>query len=120
LNCRENAHIAYHGRVYDISKFVASHPGGAEQILLGAGKDITLTFESYHSPNVVKILEKYYIGDLIDSEFPTFPEMEEFYKTLKQRVHNHNGFHKSPHDSKQATEYPGRMIGKCHPPAPQT
>lgn len=68
LNHRENAHVAYCGRVYDISKFVASHPGGAEQFLLGAGKDITLTFESYHSPNVVKILEKYYVGDLIDSE----------------------------------------------------
>lgn len=89
LNRHENAHIAYRGRVYDISKFVASHPGGAEQILLGAGKDIALTLKSCHSPNVVKILEKYYVGDLIDSEFPTFPEMGEFYKTLKQHVHNH-------------------------------
>lgn len=68
LNRRENAHVAYRGRVYNVSNFVANHPGGAEQLLLGAGKDITLTFESYHSPNVVKILEKYYVGDLIESE----------------------------------------------------
>ncbi len=31
-----------------MSSFVAHHPGGAEQILAGAGRDITQVFKSYH------------------------------------------------------------------------
>ena len=31
-----------------MSSFVARHPGGAEQILAGAGRDITQVFKSYH------------------------------------------------------------------------
>ena len=36
-------------QVYDVSSFVSRHPGGADQILLGAGRDVTQLFESYHS-----------------------------------------------------------------------
>ena len=41
-------------KVYDISGFVSRHPGGAEQIMLGAGRDITQLFESYHKDKIVK------------------------------------------------------------------
>ena len=37
-----------------MSKFVARHPGGIEQIMLGAGRDITQLFESYHSFEIYK------------------------------------------------------------------
>ena len=40
--------------MYDVSGFVHSHPGGMEQIMLGAGRDITQLFESYHSLDVTK------------------------------------------------------------------
>ena len=36
-------------QVYNVSSFVARHPGGMEQIMMGAGKDVTVLFESYHS-----------------------------------------------------------------------
>ena len=77
LNERHNAHVAVRGKVgcslyfgeacpssadrwrtcscydsaqvYDVSSFVSRHPGGADQILLGAGRDVTQLFESYHS-----------------------------------------------------------------------
>ena len=35
-------------RVYNVSSFVDHHPGGLDQILYGAGRDITTLFESYH------------------------------------------------------------------------
>ena len=37
-----------------MSQFVARHPGGMEQIMMGAGRDITQLFESYHSFNIYK------------------------------------------------------------------
>jgi len=54
LNKRHNAHVAYRGKVYNVSSFVAEHPGGIDQIMLGAGRDITTVFESYHSPKVLE------------------------------------------------------------------
>ena len=38
-------------QVYDVSGFIEKHPGGARQLLLGAGKDITMLFEAYHHFN---------------------------------------------------------------------
>ena len=40
--------------MYDVSQFVARHPGGMEQIMMGAGRDITQVFESYHSFEIFK------------------------------------------------------------------
>ena len=111
LNTRENAHVAYRGKVlkrfytplaivichvqvYDVSSFVSRHPGGLEQILLGAGRDITQLFESYHKTDTFRfvnvalinlkiiliilicsnVLSKYYVGELVDNEMPVFPE----------------------------------------------
>ncbi|XP_068697352.1 uncharacterized protein [Montipora foliosa] len=91
LNQMHNAHVAVRGKVYDISKFINHHPGGPEILQMAAGKDITIVFESYHifSSLAPKMLEKYYVGDLISSETPTFPELGAFYKTLRERVRKH-------------------------------
>ena len=75
LNSRYNAHVAYRGKVsvqvliilcvpctyyihqvYDVSGFVARHPGGVDQIMLGAGHDITKVFESYHKEEIVELV----------------------------------------------------------------
>jgi len=51
-----------HGKGYDLMKFVKSHPGGVEAILLGKGRDCTALVESYHAfsgERVWKVLEKY-------------------------------------------------------------
>jgi cytochrome b involved in lipid metabolism len=36
------------GQVYDIAPFLDKHPGGADLILLAAGRDATVMFHSYH------------------------------------------------------------------------
>lgn len=89
LNQRHNAHVAVRGKVYDVSSFVERHPGGVDQIMLGAGRDVTQLFESYHSVDTYKVLEKYYVGVLIDNELPVFPSPSKFYPTLKRRVQDH-------------------------------
>ena len=41
-------------QVYDVSAFVSRHPGGVDQILCAAGRDITQVFESYHNPEAIR------------------------------------------------------------------
>ncbi|KAL3468091.1 FMN-dependent dehydrogenase-domain-containing protein [Aspergillus heterothallicus] len=48
--------IAIHGIVYDVTKFLPSHPGGQAIILKHAGTDATAAFETVHP---VDILEEY-------------------------------------------------------------
>ena len=45
--------------MYDVSSFIAKHPGGMEQIMMGAGRDITVLFESYHPFNTYKLVYNY-------------------------------------------------------------
>ena len=89
LNQRHNVHVAYAGDVYDASGFLAKHPGGCDQLMLGAGSDITQLFQSYHKPGTAKLIgEKCkYVGKLVGNEMPTFPTDEgQFYRTLYSRV----------------------------------
>ena len=92
LNQRHNAHVAYAGKVYDVSGFLEKHPGGCDQLMLGAGRDITQLFRSYHKPGTAKLIgEKCkYVGELTDNEMPAFPPSEgEFLRTLRTRVNEY-------------------------------
>ncbi|KAH9233368.1 hypothetical protein K456DRAFT_1798675, partial [Colletotrichum gloeosporioides 23] len=40
--------IALHGKVYDITAFLAVHPGGKAILLKNAGKDASDAFDSFH------------------------------------------------------------------------
>ena len=44
----------YVSQVYDVSSFVNRHPGGVDQIMLGAGHDITQILEVYHPTEVLE------------------------------------------------------------------
>ncbi len=56
--------IAIHGRVYNVSKWTKSHPGGELVLMHMAGKDATAPFSAYHPAWVEKLLTKFYVGDL--------------------------------------------------------
>lgn len=60
----ESCWFVHEGKVYDATSYLEEHPGGAESILLEAGSDATLEFNSIHSANAKQLLKKYYIGDL--------------------------------------------------------
>ncbi|VVB77837.1 Cytochrome b5-like Heme/Steroid binding domain protein [uncultured archaeon] len=57
-------------KVYDITSYIGSHPGGYSTIVSGCGKDATELYDtkgnrgSPHSANANSLLDAYFIGDL--------------------------------------------------------
>lgn len=53
-----------HGQAYDMESYIAKHPGGADAILLGRGRDCTELFEQYHvlSNKHLCVLERYRVS----------------------------------------------------------
>ncbi|KAG5680988.1 hypothetical protein PVAND_010462 [Polypedilum vanderplanki] len=98
----ESAWIAIRSKVYDITSFVARHPGGKDQLRFGIGRDATTVFETYHNvENVQRVLNKLpIVGDLIDSELPQFNEASEFHKTINLKVRKR--FHDAGLDMKNS------------------
>ena len=69
-NSGSDCWLAIDGRVYDVTSFIPSHPGG-QAILQGCGTDATTLFETRpmgsgtpHSQRARSLLANYYIGDL--------------------------------------------------------
>ena len=52
-------------KVYDVTNWLSSHPGGAPQILKQAGKDASLYFSESHSAKIYEQLPQWYKGDLV-------------------------------------------------------
>lgn len=52
------------GKVYNITPYVNSHPGGKEKILKGCGVDSTDIFNAKHQPGAFNNLKNYLIGSL--------------------------------------------------------
>lgn len=50
-----------HGQRYDLTEFVARHPGGTHAVMMGLGEDCTALFESYHPFTGLpkKVLKRY-------------------------------------------------------------
>lgn len=59
---RESAWFIHDGKVYDGTKFLKEHPGGAESILMTAGQDATEEFNAIHSSRAKAMLADYLIG----------------------------------------------------------
>lgn len=66
-----DAWVVVRGVVYDITPFLSSHPGGADVIYEVLGGDASAAMDGgshSHSAYAYKLLEKYRIGELVDSE----------------------------------------------------
>ncbi|KAF9306751.1 hypothetical protein BGZ74_003609 [Mortierella antarctica] len=61
--------IIHGAKVYDCTKFLQEHPGGADSIIMNAGEDCTEDFDAIHSAKARELLAKYYIGELV-AEIP--------------------------------------------------
>lgn len=90
-NTPKSAWIAVRGKVYDITSYIARHPGGADVLLIAAGRDATTVFETYHSLDEIgplKTLNKFFVGELErdGNELPVFPETGPFYSEVKAAV----------------------------------
>mmetsp|Transcript_16259 Transcript_16259/g.28934 ORF Transcript_16259/g.28934 Transcript_16259/m.28934 type:complete len:511 (-) Transcript_16259:171-1703(-) len=62
------------GRVYDVSKFAAMHPGGEAFIHQYAGKDATDAFYGLHRQDVLKKYERLVIGTVAGEQEVALPE----------------------------------------------
>ncbi|KAJ3404713.1 hypothetical protein CcCBS67573_g03729 [Chytriomyces confervae] len=64
--------VTLRGKVYDVTDFIADHPGGADSILQHGGIDIEEIMGDEnthaHSKAAYKMLEGYYIGTLVNGE----------------------------------------------------
>ena len=94
-----------HNKRYDLSDFVAKHPGGESAILLGRGRNCTILFETYHSltrsgtARIAKMLEQYKVGPDVcegDPDFDTHcwnwsPEGAPFYTEVVREVRRYFG-----------------------------
>ena len=75
-------------KVYDVTEWMHTHPGGKDVLLLSAGRDCTDLFSSYHpfSKIVPAVMSKFEIGDAATFEFPQHPVDTGFYRELRERV----------------------------------
>lgn len=74
--------------VLDITSFAAKHPGG-DLILLAAGKDASVLFETYHPRGVPQsLVKKLTIGVMEKGSYDDsfYSWNSDFYRVLKQRV----------------------------------
>ena len=68
-NTSNDCWVIIRDSVYDVSKFLEDHPGGADSILLYAGGDATEQFEIMHSDSILKKYgPKFVIGNLKSSK----------------------------------------------------
>ena len=57
-----SAWFIVHGQVYDGTKFLNEHPGGAESIIMASGADATDDFMAIHSETAKAMMVDYHIG----------------------------------------------------------
>ena len=63
--------VTYKGQVYDITEFIASHPGGPSKIILAAGgalEPFWALYAVHNNQHVLDMLEEYWIGSLAEDE----------------------------------------------------
>ncbi|XP_053671048.1 cytochrome b5 reductase 4 [Anopheles nili] len=64
-NRPDDTWMAIRGKVYNVTRYMNFHPGGADELMRGAGKDATKLFEEVHAwVNYESLLAKCYIGPL--------------------------------------------------------
>lgn len=63
--------LAINGKVYDVTKYIYDHPGGASEIIDSCGTDATTAFKTMnrpgnktHSSSANQMLADYFIGNL--------------------------------------------------------
>ncbi|RYP54412.1 hypothetical protein DL768_000829 [Monosporascus sp. mg162] len=70
-----DAWMVIHGEVYDVSKYINDHPGGAEVLIEAAGTDASEPFDNAgHSEDAFEIMAAYRIGKLKGSDKKSAPK----------------------------------------------
>lgn len=62
-NSASDCWLTINGKVYDLTSYAPTHPGGAAAITSSCGEDVTASFP--HSANALNALAPYLLGDLV-------------------------------------------------------
>jgi cytochrome b involved in lipid metabolism len=79
--------VTYNDGVFDLTSFIANHPGGKDKIFLAAGKDLSELWQQppyqlhYRSPLVFELLEEHRIGNLPVEDI----KVDEFQRNIRTR-----------------------------------
>lgn len=79
----DSAWFVVEGAVYDATRYLKDHPGGAASIVMNSGGDATEDFLAIHSEKAKSMLADYYIGDVADDDGSSTTT---FQKTSKYEV----------------------------------
>ncbi|QRD83422.1 FMN-dependent dehydrogenase-domain-containing protein [Aspergillus flavus] len=63
-NKENSCWVVLYGKVYDVTHFLSSHPGGAQAILRVSGRDATDDFDPIHPPETMDSIQSALIGSL--------------------------------------------------------
>lgn len=88
----ERLYLTIDGQTYDATDFVHTHPGGSDLLRLGANRDVSILFHSYHRRigHVTKELDKLKKISPAPSAETVVQNIEtKFYSTLKERVNKY-------------------------------
>ncbi len=67
-NQPNDCYVIVNQKVYDVSTYIAYHPGGTDTITSRCAGEVTGIFASIHSNFAWNLLGKYYIGDFLTNE----------------------------------------------------
>ncbi|CAF9915461.1 hypothetical protein IMSHALPRED_002612 [Imshaugia aleurites] len=79
--------IAVHSKIYDITNYLDSHPGGSSIILRYAGRDATAAYDEIHAPGIIEetLPSECYKGLLDQAEVVVLPpEQKQDIKTIEK------------------------------------
>lgn len=65
-NSADDLWISMNGKVYDVTPWLALHPGGDLPLLSLAGQDVTDVFLAFHPPSASTFLPRFLVGTLTD------------------------------------------------------
>jgi len=83
-NTPEDCWVVVDGKIYDVTKYLEDHPGGADVLLEATGKDAKEEFDDAgHSKSAIELMQDYFIGELDPTT--EIPEMEVFRKEQDTR-----------------------------------
>lgn len=75
--------VSYEDAVFDITKWLKYHPGGAGPLMTKAGKDVTEVFLAFHKEEIRRKIWRFQVGTLKD---PKFDQLSQDYRELHEEV----------------------------------
>ncbi|KAI8096504.1 delta-6-desaturase [Halteromyces radiatus] len=85
-NTEEKKFLTIDNKVYDITDFIADHPGGEQVISTHIGKDATDVFHAMHPKSAYETLANCYVGDLAPEKNKTQDKEKQNSQAFAQEI----------------------------------